>query len=194
MDNNVVFLKGFKTVLRPLRKETDIEPILRWFNDTEVTRYLLMGSRPLSYQEEVEWMDKRHQSLTDMVLAIETLDGKYIGNIGFHNINHLDRTATSGTSIGEKEYWGRGYGTDAKMSLLYHAFYSMNLRKINSAAIAYNKRSINYSLGCGYKIEGVRKQQIFKEGAYHDEVLLALFKEDFDKAWKKYQKRMKKIF
>jgi RimJ/RimL family protein N-acetyltransferase len=183
----LVFLKGKKTILRPLRKATDFEPCLRWINDPQVNQYLLVYF-PVTEKKEEEWFDRIANNPNEIVLGIETLDGKLIGNMALVHINAKDRTASTGALIGEKEYRGKGYGTDAKMALLDYAFNTLNLRKINSSVYAFNKRSVKYNLKCGYKIEGVRKKQIFRNGKYHDEILIAVSKENWLPIWKKYRK------
>lgn len=185
--NRVVFLKGRKVILRPLNKENDLENCQRWINDPEVRRFL-KRVLPTSKQAEAEWFDNLSKRTDDIVLAIETLDGKFIGTMGLHKINWKDRTAVTGALIGEKAYWDKGYGTDAKMILLDYAFNQLGLRKICSSVLAFNKRSLQYNLHCEYKIEGVRKKQIFRDGNYWDEILLAVFREDWLSIWKKYQK------
>ncbi len=109
--------------------------------------------------------------------------------MGIHRINWKDRTATTGAVIGEKAYWGKGYGSEAKKLLLDYAFNELNLRKICSGALAFNGRSQAYSKKCGYEVEGVLKQHIFKNGEYHDLVQLAVFKEQWLPLWKKFRKR-----
>jgi RimJ/RimL family protein N-acetyltransferase len=94
--------------------------------------------------------------------------------------------------IGEKEYWGKGYGTEAKMLLLHYAFDTLNLRKICSSVISFNERSHKYSLKCGYKEEGRRKAQLFRDGKYWDEIQLAVFRKDWLLLWKKFQAEQKK--
>jgi|SRR3989344_308996 len=183
----IIFLRGRKVILRPMRKSTDLEKCLVWFNDPEVTHYLLR-SWPIMEQEEELWFDGLKKKDNDIVLAIETLDGVFIGTMGLCGISWKDGTATTGAAIGEKSYWGKGYGTDAKMALLDYAFNVLNLRKICSTVTAYNKRSIQYNRHCGYKVEGVRRRHIFKNGRYHDEVLLAVFKKDWLPIWKGYRK------
>lgn len=117
----LVFLKGKKVNLRPLRKSTDFEPCLRWINDPEVNQYLAMYL-PVSEKKEEEWFDALSKNSNEVVLGIKTLDGKLIGVMGLHNIDSKDRTALTGALIGEREYWNKGYGTDAKMILLNYAF------------------------------------------------------------------------
>ena len=116
-NNRLIFLKGKKVVLRPLRKESDLETCLRWINDPEINQFIAMYL-PISKQQEEEWFDGLSKKQNDIIFAIETLQGIFIGNIGLHQINWKDKTATTGAIIGEKEYWNQGYGTDAKMTLL----------------------------------------------------------------------------
>lgn len=188
--SGIVFLKGKKVILRPLRKSSDLEYTLRWINDPEIRRYLTTFL-PISEQKEESWFDEMLESEKNLVFAIEIWDGifngVFIGTIGLHQINWKDGIATSGTLIGEKEHWNAGYGTDAKMILLDYAFNTLNLRKICSSVLEFNIRSLRYNLHCGYKIEGRRKKQIFKDGKYWDEIILAVFKKDWLPFWKKYQ-------
>jgi len=183
----VVFLRGRKTILRPINKNTDFEKCWRWINDQEVRQYLKVYL-PVSLAEEEKWINQLGNNEHNMLLAIETLEGEHIGNMGLHRISWKDGTAVTGALIGEKKYWGKGYGTDAKMSLLNYAFNSLNLRKICSNVYAFNQRSVAYSLRCGYQIEGRLKKHIFKNGRFHDQVMLAVFKEDWLPLWRKYKK------
>jgi len=163
----VVFLKGRKYILRPFNKETDLVKCHRWINDPEIYQYLLY-SHPMTLQGEAEWFEKLYKNKNNVPLAIETIEGEFIGTMGLHDIKSVDRTAVTGALIGEKEFWGRGFGTDAKMTLLDYAFNTLNLRKVCSRVIAFNKRSVAYSLRCGYEIEGKLKRHIFKRGRYYD--------------------------
>lgn len=189
LKNEVVFLRGRKVILRPMNKSTDLELAYKYINDPEV-RIFLGADRPFTVEAEARWFDSlADRSDNNIVLAIEDIEtGKYIGSMGIHRINWKDRTATTGAVIGDKSYWGKGYGTDAKMILLDYAFNTLGLRKILSVVMDFNKRSLNYSLHCGYKIEGVRKRQIFRRGRYCDEILLGLFKKDWLPIWRKYKK------
>jgi RimJ/RimL family protein N-acetyltransferase len=185
-EKGVVFLRGKRVILRPLNKETDLPSILRWINDPE-TRQFIAAYLPSSLEAEEQWLDDLlKKKASDIVLAIETLDGVFIGTMGIHQINWKDRVAVTGALIGEKEYWGKGYGTDAKMALLDYAFNTLNLHKLCSAVVAFNQRSLHYSLKCGYKIEGKRRRQFFKDGKYHDEIVLGVFRSEWLTARKKW--------
>jgi RimJ/RimL family protein N-acetyltransferase len=184
----IVFLKGRKIFLRPILKE-DLPRFVRWMNDRETAKYLLVFL-PMMEADEEEWFDKIHKNKDhEIVLAIALIDsGEIIGSMGLHNISWKDGTAITGTIIGEEKYRNKGYGTEAKMLLLNYAFNTLNLRKICSSVKAFNGRSKKYNEKCGYTVEGVRKAQFFHEGAYCDEIMLAVFKENFLPKWEEYKK------
>ena len=189
----VVFLEGKKVILRPLRKDTDLKTVVQWVNNPKVTQYLSMYL-PMSFNHEEEWFDNRSKRENDIVLAIETVDGIFIGTTGLHNINSKDRSAMHGILIGEEDCWGKGYGTEVGMILLNYAFNQLNLHKVCSSVIGFNKRSLNYHLKCGYKVIGAWRREIFKQGRYYDLILLDIFKKEWLVRWKEYktQKRRKK--
>ena len=181
MVSQVVFLRGERVNLRPLER-SDLARITRWINDPEV-RYYLDAYLPMSESEEEEWLeDLGKRKPNDIVLAIVTTQGEHIGNIALHRINWRDRTAITGTVIGEKRYWNQGLGTEAKMLLLDYAFNTLNLRRILSQVLAFNERSITYSKKCGYVEEGRLRLHIFRNGQYHDVVNLGVFREEFETA------------
>ncbi len=182
--SQIVFLESTRVVLRPLLKE-DVPLCLRWINDPEVRQYLIVY-QPVMEADENEWFESLHkQKATNIVLAM-VVGGQVIGTMGLHHISMKDGVATTGALIGEKEYWDKGYGSEAKMLLLHYAFHTLNLRKVCSSVIAFNGRSHAYSLKCGYKEEGRRKEQIYRNGKYHDEILLAVFRQDWQLLWEKF--------
>jgi RimJ/RimL family protein N-acetyltransferase len=183
--NKVYFRIGNRVKLR-LVNEGDVDEMTKWVNDPEVTQYITIN-HPIYRESEIEYVKALQGRKDDFIFAVETIDGVYIGNMGLHKVNHIDGTASTGAMFGNKDYWGKGYGSEAKMLLLDFAFNNLNLRKIYSSAIAFNERSIAYQQKTGYQIEGVRKDQIFKNGKYWDEVLLAIFREDWISIWNQYK-------
>lgn len=185
----VVFISGTKTNLRPFTKE-DIPTVTRWINDPEV-REFVSSVMPHTEKQEESWYEKIGTNDKDVVLCIETKDGKPIGIMGIHAINWVHRYCTTGALIGEKDYWGKGYGGDAKMHLLEYVFNTLNLHRVNSGVIEFNQRSLNYSLRCGYKIEGKKREFIFRRGKYWDLIELGLLYEDWLPAWKEFNRKTK---
>ncbi len=184
----VVSHRGPNVTLRPLEKSTDLPLLTKWINDPEVTRFHAHW-QPMTQADEAKFLDSLEGSATDLVFGI-VVRGKLIGVMGLHRINWVDRTAVTGAFIGEKSCWDRGYGTEAKMLLLNYAFNRLGLAKVNSAVIAYNGRSLAYSLKCGYRKEGMRRSQFFRDGKRWDEILLGVTRRDWLPYWKEFQKKL----
>ena len=191
--SDVVFRLGTRVLLRPIER-ADIPTLRRWMNDPEVTQYLLRVF-PLMEKEEEEWFDQKHKSQNDFVLGIVAVESqKLIGSIGLHNINWQHRTATTGTAIGEKDYWGKGYGTEAKMLLLDFAFNALDLYGILSRVIAHNGRSLAYGRKCGYEEIGRLPQWIrTQDGNRCDEVILYVTQERWRPLWRAYLEKRKAL-
>ena len=185
-DRPVVFRQSKRVVLRPLEEE-DIPLLVRWINDPEITRFL-KAVYPMTIADEKEWLEQLRKNHDKDIVFMIVAEGKPIGVMGLHRINWIHRWAKTGAVIGEKGYWGKGYGSEAKMLVLDYAFNSLGLHKICSSVIAFNTRSFRYSLKCGYEEEGRRKDQYFIHGRFWDEIQLAVFKKDWLPLWRKFKK------
>ena len=182
-ERKVHMLRGKKVLLRPL-KRSDITSFLKWFNDPEVTQYLNFYL-PMTEMAEEKWIENaasRIQAGTDICLIIEAIEGessKPIGNVGLSGINPRDHSATFGIAIGEKDYWGNGYGTEATQLILEYAFQQLNLHRISSSAFAFNERSIRLHKKVGFKEEGRQREAIFKNGYFHDHVMFGILRNEW---------------
>ena len=174
-------LKGNLLLLRPVRR-SDLASFLKWFNDPEVIQYLNMYL-PMTEMAEAKWIEGlADRSRTDTPFVIEAIEGggaRPIGNLGLHGISARDHSATFGIAIGEKEYWSRGYGTEASRLIIRYGFEQLNLHRISSGAIAFNERSIRMHLGLGFKEEGRQRDVFYKNGAFHDHVMFGLLREEW---------------
>jgi RimJ/RimL family protein N-acetyltransferase len=176
-------LRDEKVLLRPI-KRSDITNFLKWFNDPEVTQYLAMYL-PMTEMAEEKWIEdaaSRIQAGTNVGFVIEAIEGdssKPIGNIGLHAINPKDHSAIFGIAIGEKDYWGNGYGTEATRLILDYGFQQLNLHRISSSAFAFNERSIRLHKKVGFKEEGRQREAIFKNGQFHDHVMFGILRDEW---------------
>jgi RimJ/RimL family protein N-acetyltransferase len=168
---------GDRVRLRGIERE-DIPTFVRWLNDPEVRRYLELYL-PISRAEEERWFEARLADDSSRVFAIETGEGMVIGNIGLHQLDWKNRNAMLGIVIAEKEYWGRGYGTDAITALLGFAFNEMNLHRIYLSVFDFNERAIRCYEKCGFRREGRAREALFREGRYRDSIHMAILREEF---------------
>ena len=172
-------IKGKKIKLRALEKN-DLEKWVRWLNDAEVTKFTTI-IYPFSMEEEEEWYRKTTADQNIKNFIIETLKGKAIGGISLNKINWKDRNAELGIVIGEKDFWNKGYGTDAVRTLLDFTFSEMNLHRIYLRVFAYNKRALRAYEKCGFKVEGEIRDDIFRDGRYHNSYFMGILSGDFKK-------------
>lgn len=184
-----IFLRGFCTYLRP-PEPADAPVIYIGINDQENWQYLSSSAvLPKGIGFEEEWIkEKQKPNPANIVLAIclrET--NEFIGTMGLHQIDYVNRTAVTGAVIFKGEHHGKGYGTDAKMALLQHAFNNLNLRLIESRVIAFNGRSARYSEKCGYQIDATLRQRHERGGKIHDELVLSVTRKDWLPKWETYR-------
>lgn len=187
----IIFRKGNKVILRPL-EEGDIPLFQKWMNNPGLTHYL-SSIFPISLKDENEWFENSSRSTKNkiMLAIVDRKTKKLIGSMGIHDIDYISGTATTGSIIGDQKYWGLGYGTEAKMLLLEFVFTELNIRKVYSEVIAYNGRSLAFSNKCGYKEEARLKDHYYKGGEYHDQVILSVYRPDWEEIWKKYSEQNK---
>jgi len=177
-------LKGKKVVLRPLSLK-DAPNFCRWIKDPEVTRFLsIYDQAPLNLKEEREWLRKNRQDKNNFRLAIDTIDGVHIGTVGLNRIDRLNKRAEYGIFIGDKKYWGQGYGTEAGKLMIEYGFKKMGFHRIFLQVIAYNVRGIKSYKKIGFKVEGRFREHIFRDGFWHDKIWMGVLKEELIKAKK----------
>ncbi len=172
---------GERVRLRAIERE-DVPRFVRWFNDPEVRQFLTMY-RPLSRAEEERWVESLASRREDIVLAIEVRAGDqwvHIGNVGLHRIDWKNRTATLGIVIGEREYWGKGYGTEAVRTMLRYAFEELGLNRVELETYSFNPRAIRCYEKAGFKREGVRRQALYRNGKFHDVILMGILRDEFE--------------
>ena len=173
-------LSGKLVNLRPYDM-SDLDEVMEWINNQEVRQYLSL-IYPCSRIQESEWIEKAtHQQGNEVLLAIETKDHVYLGGIGLHKIDYINRHSEIGIAIGKKEYWGKGYGTDAMLTLLDYAFNQLNLHKVYLRVFSNNPRGIRCYEKCGFRKEGVQREHRYRNNKYYDDVLMGILKKEFRK-------------
>ena len=92
----------------------------------------------------------RYPSPTRHSFAIETLDDKHIGNCVYYNISETKGEVEMGIMIGDRDYWDKGYGTDAVTTLLNHIFHQTKLNRIHLKTLTSNPRAYKCFEKCGF--------------------------------------------
>lgn len=174
------FIIGEKLYLRGLER-TDLEgEYFDWLNDREVTKFLDSGVFPNTVDKMEEYYRNIALSPNNVMLAIiDNESDKHIGNIKLGPINWITRIAPLGIMIGNKEFWGKGYGTEAIRLVLDYAFKRLNLHKVTAGIAAIHQASTKAFKEAGFEVEGQLKSQFLLDGQYYDSLYLGITREDF---------------
>jgi RimJ/RimL family protein N-acetyltransferase len=119
-------------------------------------------------------------SSKDKAFAIETLEGRLIGNVGLIGLDWRNRKTDLGIMIGEKDAWSQGYGTDAITVMLRYLFEELGLNRVGLYVDVDNHRAIRCYGKCGFVREGLVRHHRFKDGRYLDSVLMSILRSDWD--------------
>ncbi|MBC7224941.1 MAG: GNAT family N-acetyltransferase [Anaerolineae bacterium] len=171
---------GTKVRLRAVER-SDLPTFVRWFNDPEVRQYLIMYL-PMSLAQEERWFERLLQG-TDYIFVIEAhVEGQWlpIGNCGLSEIDWKNRRAVLGIVIGEKAFWGQGFGTDAVRTLLRFAFHELGLHRVSLDVYDFNPRAMRCYEKAGLRREGTKREALFRGGRFHDVHLMAILHHEFD--------------
>jgi len=95
------------------------------------------------------------------------------------NVNTEAKMAEFGIFIGDKKYWGQGCGTEACRLIVDHGFRKLKLHRVYLRVLAYNIRGIKSYQKVGFKVEGRLKEHIYRDGFYHDEIVMGLLREEY---------------
>ena len=159
--------------LVPPDKEKHLDNVMQWANDPGVTENLQAGDLPMT-RISLEQSFQREPSKNDVTFAIELHNGEHIGTCAINRINWKDGSATTGTMIGAREYWGKGYGTDAANVRTRYCFEVLGLRYLVSSVLSCNERSLRMLLKAGYVECGRYPNSTWNRGRFVDQILLYL--------------------
>src|SRR5947209_3457448 len=140
-------------------KDEDLRSCLAWVNNPRVTRFLL-HMRPVSVAEERAWIERamRNDDPSLRPFVIESMDAEYLGGVTLSHIDPRNRACEVGIVIGNPDYWGRGFGAEAMVLAVRHAFEEMNLHRVSLRVYEFNDRARRSYRKIGFAEEGLLRQ------------------------------------
>ena len=173
---------GDKVALGPWSRE-QVPLYHRWMNDFAVLRTLRIPV-PSTLQEieagyEVWIGEERQRTAAYFTIYVrETLQP--IGVINLGNINYRDSSADFGIEIGEADYRGRGYGTEATRLILDYAFTALGLQSVALETWEYNLAARRAYANAGFRETGRRRQAKFFAGKFWDIIYMDCLASEFE--------------
>ena len=159
--------------------ERDAAAVAGWSRDTEYHR---LGDNDPAYPRSVkmarEWLERG--SDRNFGFAIRTLnDNQLIGDVGVWVESWTHGEGWTGIGIGERAYWGNGYGTEAMLLLLRFAFDELNLQRVSLGVYAYNPRAIRSYEKAGFQREGLIRGDCHRNGQRWDTVFMGILRHEW---------------
>ncbi len=168
-------LTSSRLSLIPFKEEHISDDYIKWLNDPEVNRFLEVRFVHQTYETVLTYLRSFYGDTEKYMWGICPNDiTRLIGTATLSNINHHHRLGVIGLMIGEKEYWGKGYGTETIKLVVGYAFRSLNLHKVTAGAVADNQGSVKAFQKAGFEIEGRAKSHSFCDGVYRDSVCMGM--------------------
>lgn len=159
------------------------ENFSRWSRDTEYHRLLDNDpARLWSAKKFQEWFEKdlEGDEPKEFFFVIRTLaEDRLVGFIGLFGFNWNHGDTWVGIGLGERDCWGKGYGTDAMRLILRYAFSELNLHRVTLGVFGYNPRAIRSYEKAGFQLEGVERQTLHRDGQRWDIHIMGVLRADW---------------
>lgn len=181
--NNI--LKGKLVQLAAVDAEEVSKHFEDWNRDAEYKRLLDTDPPRLNSAKAVkEWLEKELDKIGNTMywFTIRTLaDDQLLGDINLEVTRWNARDAFVGLGIGPRDFWGKGYGTEAMNLILRYAFTELNLYRVTLDVFEYNQRAIRSYEKVGFHHEGRQRGMLQREGRRWDMFFMGILREEWRK-------------
>ena len=162
--------------LRPMEEE-DLIAKVKWANDPEVNKYVGFDHK-ITLDESKKWFRSQSKN-PDINLFTIVLEDEPIGYMKLIK-DKFNNNGELRIAIGEKRYWGKGYGKDAVKKNLKYCFIEEKLYKVFLYVLEWNEVAFNLYTKCGFKVEGKLRKHIKQgDGKYYDAYFMGILRDEF---------------
>lgn len=162
--------------------ENEASLYARWQRDSEYMRLLDADALPLfTARQHKEGMEEELKNPKAFIFSIRTIaDDRLIGFVALDGVNWNHGDTFVGIGLGEREFWGQGYGTEAMELVLQYAFTELNLHRVSLNVFEYNPRAIRSYEKAGFRVEGRQRQAFEREGRRWDAIYMGILREEWE--------------
>ena len=176
---------GGRVRLRPLA-EADLPLRVQWYNDPGIRKTLTVTEQ-FELEKTRRWFLGTQTNVGRVDFFIETLDGQPMGVTGLLHIDREHATAECFCVIGEKAFWGGGFGTEIHSVLIQWAFEHLGLEKIWASIRTNNPAIYKVVQKLGFQIEGTLRQEMVLEGSRQDLYRIGVLRKEFTPTHKHFE-------
>lgn len=173
-------LRGKMVLLRPAERD-DIPIFVRWLSDERTTRFLSLRA-PIGIAMEERWFERMQEGhgRDSWFFVVCRLDDRFpVGSVSLFDLDHVNGSAGLGILIGEVEFQGRGFGSDALAVLLDFAFGELRLERVWLDVYDFNARAIRSFEKNGFVHEGRQRRARYQRGRYYDVLRMAILRDEW---------------
>jgi RimJ/RimL family protein N-acetyltransferase len=172
-------LQGTRVVLRR-HAPSNLAAFRRWYADPEIARLARYQEAPMRADEIERFFAARVVGTDALAMAIhEASTDRLVGSCAFSQLDADNGSALYHITIGEKDAWGQGFGTEATQLMLDHAFGTLGLHRIALFVFEFNERAIRAYRRCGFVVEGRSRESIWRDGRWWDEMAMSVLESDW---------------
>lgn len=169
---------GKKVILRAMEKN-DCEMIREIFNDPEIENLVVGWAFPISSYAQEQWFINHYADQMNFRFVIETPEDGAVGIATLTEIDWKNRRAMHGIKLSNKKFHSKGIGTDAVMAIMRYAFDELGLNRLDGSWFDDNAASKGMYTKCGWVVEGIKREYIFKRGEYRDLVIVGILASEY---------------
>ncbi|MFT5144443.1 MAG: RimJ/RimL family protein N-acetyltransferase [Rhodothermales bacterium] len=164
----------------------------KWNNDPELNR---LDSEIPYVEETFGAFKKRFERIMTQPdpeckdFEIHTEDGTLIGVAFVAGISGHHLHCSIGVTIGERDFWGQGYGREAMSSLLSYCFESLGMHRVTADCFAYNEAWRSLVEGMGFTAEGTDREYLLWDDKYYDRIRYGMLSGEFVKSVKRVRRK-----
>ncbi|GLI05476.1 aminoglycoside N(6')-acetyltransferase [Paenibacillus tyrfis] len=177
----IKILEGKHIYLRPIEMD-DLDDYYAYLSDPTTSRFT--GTQKVfSRQTAANWIEnisKPDSSRVDLMIVSQATD-RLVGEVVLNDIDPVNRSANIRIAIAGQANQGKGYGTEAMLLMLHHAFGTLNLHRVELSVYAFNDRAIHVYEKLGFKREGVQRDYLYWNHQYHDAIIMSILEHEFRK-------------
>jgi len=163
-----------------LFKEEDFLRLINWV-DSKKGMYIFSAETfryPLTHQQLKEYIDAKDRIAYKVV---DKTTGAPIGHANFSKINHLSKSARiCCVLIGDDNKRNKGLGTQLMNELVRVGFNEMKFHRIDLGVYDFNTRAITCYEKCGFKIEGLFRENLKFKTTYWSTYNMSILNEKND--------------
>lgn len=171
---------GRRVILKRHRGD-NLKAFMRWYADPEVARLTRYQQGPLSAEEIQRFFYGRIMGADFLSMAIHVRESdRLIGTCAFSQFDGDNGSTLFHITIGEKDVWGQGYGTEATALMVEHAFARLGLHRVALSVFEFNPRAVKAYAKVGFVEEGRAREAIFRDGRFWDEIHMSVLASEWE--------------